>query len=158
MTMDDDGSSNIIPADTSNSSQPIQAIHPSQTDPQGYRVHGQPAIHQSIPLDRQEYNPCRNCTCWRRPQHCCHHVQSRRLDMSFHRCNTLCRSQDQSNAVSAAYSSHVSCNAIKVKIPGRIDRPELDHAICSFTYSKSPGLLSIPTLGGAIQLAYSPAV
>ena len=28
--------------------------------------------------------------------------------------------------------------------------------MCSFTYSKSPGLLSMPTLGGAIQPAYLP--
>src|SRR5579883_3083898 len=34
-------------------------------------------------------------------------------------------------------------------------RGEEDH-VSIFTYSKSPGLLSMPTLGGAIQLAYSP--
>ena len=30
------------------------------------------------------------------------------------------------------------------------------HAMCSFTYSKSPGLLSMPTFGGAIHEAYWP--
>ena len=34
--------------------------------------------------------------------------------------------------------------------------PRIGYAMCSFTYSKSPGLLSIPTFGGAIQLAYFP--
>ena len=34
--------------------------------------------------------------------------------------------------------------------------PRRDHAMCSLTYSKSPGWLLIPTFGGAIQEAYLP--